>query len=57
MANMKKAPAMFPDHVDRNEATALPWPRAARKLPNATTMSVGRGGKMFSTAASAASVV
>src|SRR5688572_1251452 len=34
------APATFDSQVTRNVTQGLPWPRAARKLPNATTASV-----------------
>src|SRR5215208_37398 len=53
-AYMNIAPATLPTHVERKDPTALPCPRAAMKLPNATTVSAGSGGKMFSAAAVAA---
>src|SRR5437763_16414701 len=45
----------LPNHVAVNAAMTLPFPRAARKLPRATTVSAGIGGKTFSIAATAAS--
>jgi hypothetical protein len=50
-AYMIIAPDTFPIHVERNAPSAVPCPRAARKLPKATTVSAGTGGKMFSIAA------
>ena len=44
----------LPNHVAANAAMTLPFPRAARKLPRATTVSAGIGGKTFSIAATAA---
>ena len=48
---MAIAPAMFPAMIDTNVATGDARPRAAMKLPNATTVSAGSGGKTFSAAA------
>jgi hypothetical protein len=49
------APARFPASVAANVPIALACPRAAMKLPNATTVSAGSGGKTFSAAAVTAS--
>src|SRR2546423_14868339 len=43
----------LPNHVAANAAMTLPFPRAARKLPRATTVSAGIGGKTVSISAAA----
>src|SRR4029078_262124 len=47
---MSAAPPRVPPHATRNVEYGDAAPRAARKLPKATTISAGNGGKMFSIA-------